>query len=97
MITDVDSTASLYNSDADDNKGGKHIFDPLHPSPSVEAEFPCVTGFLFDTMHTYTSETFKRRINGIVFVPKEGKLDTSKLTIVNYHLTEFKKSYTNNL
>jgi hypothetical protein len=42
-------------------------------------DFPMVTGFIIDPMHTGIEGAFSRWFEGFILVPKEGKLSSAKI------------------
>jgi hypothetical protein len=48
-------------------------------SPFVKIDFPMVTGFMIDPMHTGIEGAFSRRFQCFILVPEEGKLSSSKI------------------
>jgi hypothetical protein len=67
----------------------EHLKDPNDRSPFLDINFPMVTGFVIDPMHTVIEGAFGRRLEGFVSVPAEGKLSTAKITEANRRIKFF--------
>ena len=52
----------------------EHLKDPNDLSPFLKLNFPMVSGFVIDPMHTVIEGAFGRRLEGFVSVPGEGNL-----------------------
>ncbi|EFX62643.1 hypothetical protein DAPPUDRAFT_120024 [Daphnia pulex] len=59
--------------------GDEHLKDIRDVNPFVKIDFPMVTGFIIDPMHTGIEGAFSRRFEGFILVPEEGKLSSSKI------------------
>lgn len=74
-----------------DVSNDEHIPDPRKRSPFLDINFPMVTGFVIDSMHTLIEGAFGRRLEGFANIPKEEQLSKSKLAEVESRLAYFKK------
>jgi hypothetical protein len=70
-------------------KGDDEHVKATDVSPLQQINFPMVTGFSLDSMHTMLG-TVKRALEGIVFYKHEGKLPTEKLKVLDDRLDIFK-------
>ena len=70
-------------------KGDDEHVKATDVSPFKQINFPMVTGFSLDSMHTMLG-TVKRALEGIVFFKHEGKLPTEKLKVLDRRLDIFK-------
>jgi hypothetical protein len=67
----------------------EHLKDSNDRSPFLDINFPMVTGFVINPMHTVTEGAFGRRLEGFVSVAAEGKLSTAKITEANRRIKFF--------
>lgn len=72
-----------------DNCLDEHIPKINDLSPFLVLNFPLVSGFVIDPMHTMYGGCFRGRLTGIAFKPKERKLSVAKLTEVEVRLIPF--------
>lgn len=100
---ETSSTIQMKNTDAplrtdedflsytsDKREEDQHLLDPINDiSPFVSIDFPMVSGFSRDTMHTYYVGAFRRRLKGLVSLTTEGKLSSAKLAEVDARLRLF--------
>ena len=70
----------------DEHRNGHHDL-----SPFLEWNFPMVTGFVVEPMHTFYARCVGGRLKGIACNPNEGKLSSSQLKQVDQRLKLFKK------
>jgi hypothetical protein len=66
-----------------------HLKDPTDISPFVEMNFPMVTGFVIDPMHTAVEGAFGRRLEGFIFVSGEGKLSSAQVAEADRRMGHF--------
>lgn len=68
----------------------EHLLNLNDISPFTEIEnFPIISGFVIDPMHTLTAGAFGRKLEGIAHVPSEGKPDGASLGKINSRLELF--------
>lgn len=68
-----------------------HLPSPEEVSPFTELDFPMVSGFVIDAMHTFFAGAFAQRLKGIVSLRHEGRVSTLKLNQIERRLTQFRK------
>lgn len=68
----------------------EHIPDPRKRSPFVALNFPMVTGFVIDSMHTMIEGAFGRRLEGLAKIPSEEQLSKTKLAEIERRLAIFR-------
>ncbi len=71
--------ANFLKYDTNSLSGDEHSKDMRDVSPFVKIDFPMVTGFIIDPMHTGIEVAFSRRFEGFILVPEEEKLSSSKI------------------
>ena len=64
--------------------------NPSKISPFVRCDFPMVTGFPIDPLHTMIDGAFGRRIEGFASIPLEDKLSPPLLAVVDQRVKIFK-------
>ncbi len=85
--TDEDFLSYCTSDDCpDEHLNGHHDL-----SPFLEWNFPMVTGFVVEPMHTFYAGCVGGRLKGIACNPNEGKLSPSQLKQVDQRLELFKK------
>ena len=67
----------------------EHV-NPSKISPFVRCNFPMVTGFTIDPLHTMIDGAFGKRIEGFASIPLEGKLSPPLLAVVDQRIKIFK-------
>ena len=67
-----------------------HIPNISDRSPFLDNDFPMISGFVIDPMHTVHGGSFLRLLEGLVKVPAEGKLSNHLLARVDKKLSLFK-------
>lgn len=85
--TDADFLTYFKSEDSIDD----HLTDPVNVSPFVSINFPMVSGFSVESMHTFYGGALKRRLKGLVHLPAEGKLNSQDLGKVDERLKLFEK------
>lgn len=68
-----------------------HLPDHNDVSPLVDINFPMVTGFVIDPMHTLYGGAFRRKLSGFVYSKNEGKLSGALLAKIDARLFMFQK------
>ena len=68
-----------------------HLPKPEDESPFVKINFPMVTGFVTEPMHTFFAGAFSRRLNGIVRKRHEGRVSTINSKKLEDRLKMFQK------
>lgn len=67
-----------------------HLLSPVDVSPFLQVEdFPIISGFIIDSMHTLTAGALGRRLQGIAQVSSEGKCSSDALKKVNARVDLF--------
>ncbi len=85
MRTDADFLTYHVN----DYSIDEHLKDPNDLSPFLDINFPMVSGFVIDPMHTVVEGAFGRRLEGFILVPGEGKLSNAKIDEANQRIKYF--------
>ena len=81
-----DDWLSYITNDKQDKSQDNHI-NGLHDlSPFCEINFPKVTGFVIDTMHTMWLGNLGRYLRNMALVSKEGKLSALQIARVDARL-----------
>lgn len=74
-----------------DDCSDEHLLGLNDLSPFIDINFPVVSGFSIDAMHTMYAGCLRRRLIGIVSLTTEGKLNSTSLAAVNTRLKLFEK------
>lgn len=65
-----------------DDCSDEHLLGLNDLSPFIDINFPVVSGFSIDAMHTMYAGCLRRRLIGIVSLTTEGKLNSTSLAAV---------------
>lgn len=73
-----------------DESSDGHIPDPTDESPFLQINFPMVTGFVIDPMHTFFAGALSRRLVGIAKHRYEGQVNLNQRTDIEARLKIFR-------
>lgn len=74
-----------------DDSVDKHLPNPADESPFIQLNFPMVSGFIIDPMHTFFAGAFSRRLNGIARKRHEGQVTLLQRQQIEDRLKLYKK------